>query len=180
MNFAAMDQYRTLWDAELGGAPPILFNFMNNFYGMGGQPQGETLGHGMLARVGLGVNAEAMHSERVDGYDPLAVAEATLRKKTLLLEGRGPAMLDVITYRYSGHSPSDASSYRERDEIDRWREHDSIRGFGEHCARMDMLARLSWKRYANRSLSGSARSSLLLLIWSRRRISSLETMPLGG
>ncbi len=132
MNFAAMDQYRTLWDAELGGAPPILFNFINNFYGMGGQPQGETAGFGMLARVGLGVNADAMHSERVDGYNPLAVADATRRKKRLLLAGRGPAMLEVITYRYSGHSPSDASSYRGRDEIDRWREQDSIRDFGAY------------------------------------------------
>ena len=135
MNFAAMDQYRTLWDEELGGAPPILFNFMNNFYGMGGQPQGETLGFGSLARVGLGVNADAMHSERVDGYNPLAVADATRRKKALLLAGQGPAMLDVITYRYSGHSSSDASSYRLRDEIALWRAHDSIRGFGEYlCA----------------------------------------------
>ena len=135
MNFAAMDQYRTLWDADLGGAPPILFNFVNNFYGMGGQPQGETLGHGLLARVGLGVNAAAMHSERVDGYNPLAVADAARRMKTLLLDGRGPAMLDVITYRYSGHSPSDASSYRARDEVERWREQDSIRGFGEYLCR---------------------------------------------
>ena len=135
MNFAAMDQYHTLWDAELGGAPPILFNFMNNFYGMGGQPQGETLGFGMLARVGLGVNAAAMHSERVDGYDPLAVADATRRKKEVLLGGQGPAMLDVITYRYSGHSPSDASSYRGRDEVEMWRQQDSIRGFGAYlCA----------------------------------------------
>lgn len=135
MNFAAMDQYRTLWDAELGGAPPILFNFVNNFYGMGGQPQGETLGHGMLARVGFGVNAAAMHSERVDGYNPLAAADATRRVKALLLQGRGPAMLDVITYRYSGHSPSDASSYRGRDEIERWRAHDSIRGYGDYLRR---------------------------------------------
>lgn len=132
MNFASMDQYRRLWDADLGGAPPILFNFVNNFYGMGGQPQGETLGVGLLARVGLGVNPDAMHSERVDGYNPLAVADATRRVKALLLEGRGPAMLDVITYRYSGHSSSDASSYRGRDEIALWREHDSIRGFGEY------------------------------------------------
>ncbi len=135
MNFAAMDQYHTLWDADLGGAPPILFNFMNNFYGMGGQPQGETLGFGMLARVGLAVNADALHSERVDGYNPLAVADATRRKKALLLAGEGPAMLDVITYRYSGHSPSDASSYRGRDEVDLWRAQDSISGFGEYlCA----------------------------------------------
>ena len=137
MNFAAMDQYHTLWDAELGGAPPILFNFVNNFYGMGGQPQGETLGHGMLARVGLGVNAAAMHSERVDGYDPLAVADATRRKKALLLAGQGPALLDVITYRYSGHSPSDASSYRGRDEIEMWRQQDSISGFGEYLRKHD-------------------------------------------
>jgi len=99
---------------------------------MGGQPQGETLGFGMLARVGLGVNAAAMHSERVDGYDPLAVADATRRKKEVLLAGQGPAMLDVITYRYSGHSPSDASSYRGRDEVEMWREQDSIRGFGAY------------------------------------------------
>ncbi len=132
MNFAAMDQYHTLWDADLGGAPPILFNFMNNFYGMGGQPQGETLGFGMLARVGSAVNADAMHSERVDGYNPLAVADATRRKKALLLAGEGPALLDVITYRYSGHSPSDASSYRGRDEVDLWRAQDSISGFGDY------------------------------------------------
>lgn len=132
MNFAAMDQYHTLWDQELGGAPPVLFNFVNNFYGMGGQPQGETLGFGVLARVGLGLNAAAMHAERVDGYNPLAVADATRRKKALLLAGRGPALLDVITYRYSGHSPSDASSYRNRAEVERWRQQDSIRAFGEY------------------------------------------------
>ena len=40
---AAMDQYRTLWDQEVGGAPPILFNFFNNFYGMGGQTSGEMM-----------------------------------------------------------------------------------------------------------------------------------------
>jgi 2-oxoisovalerate dehydrogenase E1 component len=126
MMFAAMDQYRTLWPEDVGGAPPILFNFMNNFYGMGGQPQGETMGFGMLARVGLGVNPEAMHSERVDGYNPLAVADAVERKKKILEEGRGPVLLDTITYRFSGHSPSDASAYRDKDEMDRWREHDAL------------------------------------------------------
>ena len=56
ITFAAMDQYRTLWDQEVGGNPPIIFNFMNNFYGMGGQSKGETMGFGILARVGSGVN----------------------------------------------------------------------------------------------------------------------------
>ena len=98
MMIAAMDQYRTLWPEEIGGAPPMLFNFMNNFYGMGGQPVGETMGFGVLARVGLGVNPEGMHTERVDGYNPLAVADAIERKARILNEGRGPALLDVITF----------------------------------------------------------------------------------
>ncbi len=129
MMFAAMDQFHTLWDREIGGHPPILFNFMNNFYGMGGQPQGETLGFGMLARAGLGINPEAMHAERIDGYNPLAVADAIERKRALLLEGRGPALLDVITYRLIGHSTSDASSYRDKHELDLWREQDSLANF---------------------------------------------------
>ena len=37
ITFSAMDQYRKLWDESLGGGLPILFNCMNNFYGMGGQ-----------------------------------------------------------------------------------------------------------------------------------------------
>jgi 2-oxoisovalerate dehydrogenase E1 component len=132
MMFAAMDQYHTLWDAEIGGHPPMLFNFMNNFYGMGGQPQGETMGFGMLARVALGVNPQAMHAERVDGYNPLAVADAIERKRPLLEGGEGPVLLDTITYRFAGHSPSDASSYREKSEVDAWRQQDSLLSFGEY------------------------------------------------
>ena len=62
MNFAAMDQFRTLWREEDGGNPPILFNFFNNFYGMGGQTFGETMGYDILARVGAALNPEAMHA----------------------------------------------------------------------------------------------------------------------
>lgn len=129
MVFAAMDQYRTLWDQELGGAPPILFNFMNNFYGMGGQPVGETMGVGILARVGLGVNPAGMHAERVDGFNPLAVADAIERKRKILEAGQGPVLLDTVTYRFSGHSPSDAMAYRTKEEIDLWRQHDSLIGY---------------------------------------------------
>ena len=131
MMFSAMDQFRTLWRDEDGGAPPIMFNFFNNFYGMGGQTSGETMGYDILARVGAGVNPEAMHAERVDGYDPLAVADAVRRKKEILLAGRGPVLMDTITYRISGHSPSDASSYRTRDEIEAWEAVDSIAGFSK-------------------------------------------------
>ncbi|HXX36679.1 MAG TPA: thiamine pyrophosphate-dependent enzyme [bacterium] len=130
ITFAAMDQYRTLWDPALGGGLPILFHCMDNFYGMGGQTQGETMGCQFIARIGAGVNPEQMHAERVNGYDPLAVIDAVRRKKALLLAGDGPALLDTVTYRFSGHSPSDASSYRSKEEVDRWRSADPIVGFG--------------------------------------------------
>ncbi|WP_255346898.1 thiamine pyrophosphate-dependent enzyme, partial [Sedimentibacter sp. B4] len=63
--------------------------------------------------------------------NPLAVADAIKRKKEILLEGRGPVLLDTITYRISGHSPSDASSYRTREEIEAWEAADSITSFAD-------------------------------------------------
>ena len=128
---AAMDQYRTLWPREMGGAPPIMFSFFNNFYGMGGQTMGETMGFKVLARIGAGVNPDQMHAERVDGYNPLAVADAIERKRKILQEGKGPVLLDVVTYRYSGHSPSDASSYRTKEEVALWQDVDCIKSFGD-------------------------------------------------
>ena len=125
-NFASMDQIKKLWNDGSGEGMPILFNVFNNHYGMGGQTRGETMGFDMAARLGAGFNPEMMHTERVNGYDPLAVIDAVSRKKQLLLEGKGPAMLDVVTYRVSGHSPSDSSTYRTPEEIAAWVEADPI------------------------------------------------------
>ena len=90
ITFARMDQYRTLWDQALGGGLPIIFNCMNNLYGMGGQPLGETMGCQFIARIGAGVNPEQMHAERVNGYDPLAVIDAFRRKMQDPGGGQGP------------------------------------------------------------------------------------------
>lgn len=128
---SAMDQYNTLWK-ELPGCPPYMLNVFDNFYAMGGQPVGETMGYGMAARVGLGVNPEGMHTERVDGFNPLAVAEATARQKKLLLAGKGPAMLDTITYRFTGHSPSDAMTYRTREELQAFEDQDPIPAYAAY------------------------------------------------
>jgi 2-oxoisovalerate dehydrogenase E1 component len=139
ITFASMDQYTKLWDQSLGGGLPIIFNCMNNFYGMGGQPNGETMGMQFIARIGAGVNPEQMHAERVNGYDPLSVIDAFRRKKQILAEGRGPVLLDTITYRISGHSPSDASSYRSKEEIDHWQHADSITAFRKRLADAHIL-----------------------------------------
>ena len=127
---STMDQIKKLWDRDLGGGLPLMFNVFNNFYGMGGQTYGETMGYEFAARIGAGVTGNQMLSERVDGYNPLAVAEAYKRKKAQLLQGEGPALLDVMTYRVSGHSPSDSSTYRTQEEIDAWKNEDPILAFG--------------------------------------------------
>jgi 2-oxoisovalerate dehydrogenase E1 component len=128
--FATMDQYKTLWDGDYKGGLPLIFNIMNNLYGMGGQTMGETMGYGILARLGAGVNPEMMHAERIDGYNPLAVIDAFRRKMKVLEEKKGPVLLDTLTYRISGHSPSDASSYRSKEEIEAWQKEDSIISYG--------------------------------------------------
>ncbi len=130
MNFATMDQYNTLWDKDHKGGLPIIYNIWNNSYGMGGQTNGETMGYGEVARLGAGLNPEAMHAERVDGMNPLAVIDAYRRKMQLIKDRKGPVLLDVVTYRISGHSPSDSSSYRTKEEIAAWEAIDSIKTFG--------------------------------------------------
>lgn len=139
LNFAGMGQYNNLWDDDMRGGLPIIFNFMNNFYGMGGQTAGETMSFDKLCRVAAGVNEAAMHSERVDGYNPLAVVDAIARKRNLLETGEGPVFLETMTYRFSGHSPSDASSYREKDEIELWRSHDPLDSYAAALAEAKVL-----------------------------------------
>lgn len=131
VTFAAMDQFRELWQGDMQGGLPVIINVMNNQYGMGGQTCGETMGYGIAARIGAGVNPDQMHAERVDGYNPLAVIDAYKRKRKVIEEKRGPVLLDVLTYRYSGHSPSDASSYRTKEEVEAWESQDCIRGYGK-------------------------------------------------
>jgi len=125
-NFAAMDQLTKLWEEGKNNGMPIIFNIFNNSYGMGGQTRGETMAYDFLARIGAGITPSQMYAERVDGFNPLAVIDAYRRKKEILAEGKGPVLLDVITYRFSGHSTSDQNAYREKDEIEAWREFDPI------------------------------------------------------
>ena len=129
MNFAAMAQCKTLWPDDRKGGLPVLFFFNNNFYAMGGQTIGETMGWDRLSRIGAGINPAAMHAETVDGTNPLAVADAVARKRALLLRGEGPALLDVECYRSGGHSTTDANVYRTREELAAWDAHDPIANY---------------------------------------------------
>ncbi len=134
LNFASMSQLRLLWDQPYRGGLAVIFFFVNNFYAMGGQTIGETMGYEQLSRIGAGVNPFNMHAETIDGNTPLAVADAIERARRWIAAGEGPVLLDCLCYRQSGHSSSDASSYRTREEIGAWR---SVDPLSEYARQLD-------------------------------------------
>lgn len=160
LGFSCMAQFKNLWPEHARGGLPIIFNFMDNFYGMGGQPIGETAGFDRLARVGAALNPDNMHAEVVDGNNPLALADAYRRKMEIIRRGDGPVFLDVLCYRQAGHSPSDQSAYRERDEIDLWRAVDPLTEFGGKLVREGLATEAqlqSVREYATRKVTKACR-----------------------
>ena len=64
-----------------------------------------------------------------DGNDLYAVYDATMEAIEHARSGKGPVLVEAITYRWFGHSASDAGAYRSREEIDSWKERDPIEAF---------------------------------------------------
>ena len=126
MSFATMDQFKELWEEGYNGGLPLMFNIFDNQYAMNAQTVGETMGYDVLARVGAGVTPNNMFVERVDGFNPLAVVDAYRRKLPLMRNGDGACMLDVLTYRFTGHNSNDISTYRSKKEVDAWKKVDPL------------------------------------------------------
>ncbi len=120
-NFAVQDQFK-----EFHGGLPVIFAIENNQYGMSGQQIGEVTGIRRLASRGAAYNDEMMHAEVVNGMDVLACRDATLRAAEVCRSGEGPVLLEFITYRYKGHSLSDAFRYRSREEEAAWYAKDPV------------------------------------------------------
>ncbi len=126
LQFASMGQWRHLMDERHRGGLPVVFFIVNNFYGMGGQTIGETMAFDHPSRIGAGVNPDNLHAQTVDGNNPLAVIAAMREARRHIEDGTGPVLIDCQCYRLTGHSPSDASSYRTKEEVDLWAAVDPI------------------------------------------------------
>ncbi len=127
LNFACQAQ----WTNHLAGdhryGLPIIFLIQNNLYGMTCRAVEEVFGVRHLGRRGAGFADNNMHAEVVNGMDCLAVRDAVLRAAELCRRGDGPVLLDVVTYRYYGHSLGDPRvEYRAREEEAAWRAQDPI------------------------------------------------------
>jgi len=93
---------------------PIVFLVVNNQYGMGTAVERASAEPEVFKRA----SAHRMAGERIDGDDLDTVLETSNRLLARAREDRAPAVLEVLTYRYRGHSVADAGlSYRTKDEI---------------------------------------------------------------
>lgn len=101
---------------------PVLWVCENNQYGMG------TAVNRASAVEEIRQKAEGYNipNERIDGMDVMKVHETAEKLLAKVRQGDGPYFLEVLTYRYRGHSMGDPERYREKDEIARWQENDPI------------------------------------------------------
>jgi len=101
---------------------PVVFIVENNGYAMG-TSVGRTASHEDIWKLGLGYE---MPSRPVDGMNPVKVAEAMHEAIEHARKGNGPTFLEMKTYRYRGHSMSDAQHYRTKDEVSEYKKIDPI------------------------------------------------------
>jgi len=103
---------------------PVIFVIENNRYAMGTAAPRSTANSEQLGRRG---EAFGIPAEQVDGMDVRAVKDAADRAVEHCRAGEGPYILEMMTYRYRGHSMSDPAKYRTKEEVQKMREeHDPI------------------------------------------------------
>lgn len=101
---------------------PVIFVCENNQYAMGTSVK-RTANHEDIYKLGLGYE---MPSLPVDAMDPEKVAEAAYEAIERARRGDGPTFIEARTYRYRGHSMSDAEPYRTKEEVAMAKEEDPI------------------------------------------------------
>ena len=105
---------------------PVLWVCENNQYGMG-----TAVGRASaVSEIQQKAEGYGMAHERVDGMDVIAVYEAAKKTIKTIRSGSGPRMLEIMTYRFRGHSMGDPERYRKQEEVKKWEEQDPI---GVYC-----------------------------------------------
>ncbi|MEI7970582.1 MAG: pyruvate dehydrogenase (acetyl-transferring) E1 component subunit alpha [Betaproteobacteria bacterium] len=115
---------------------PVLFVCENNLYAMGtalDRSESDT----DLCEKARSYRLEAC---AVDGMDVLAVAAAAREAVAAVRSGRGPAFLEMKTYRFRAHSMFDPERYRSRDEVAQWRQRCPIAGLRAKASALGLLA----------------------------------------
>jgi pyruvate dehydrogenase E1 component alpha subunit len=98
---------------------PVIYAIENNQYAMGTSVERSSSEPDFYKRG----ESFRIPGLRVDGMDVLAVRGAAEMALEWVRGGKGPIILELMTYRYRGHSMSDPANYRSREEVQEFREH---------------------------------------------------------
>lgn len=101
---------------------PVLWVCENNKYGMGTSVERASA----VAEIRQKAEGYAIPNERIEGMDVMNVYEASKKAIDKVRSGAGPYFLEIVTYRFMGHSMGDPERYREKQEIEKWKEDDPI------------------------------------------------------
>ncbi len=101
----------SIWDL------PVVFFIENNKYGMSGNIKEVTNIENLSERAA----AYGIEGITIEGNDIIEVINATYDAVERARKGEGPTLIEALTYRWKGHSKSDAKKYRTREEEDYWR-----------------------------------------------------------
>jgi len=110
-----------IWDL------PVVFFCENNMYGMSGPVKEMTRVEHIADRAA----AYGIPGKVVDGTDVIEMLNATYEAVENARSGKGPSIIEAKTYRWKGHSKSDAKLYRTREEENEWKAKDGIKKFKE-------------------------------------------------
>ncbi len=101
---------------------PVIWVCENNQYGMGTTIERASA----VSEIRQKASGYGMKSDFVDGMDIMKVREKSLEMIEEIRAGSGPQLLEIMTYRFRGHSMGDPERYREQDEVKKWQESDPI------------------------------------------------------
>ncbi|RPI79972.1 MAG: pyruvate dehydrogenase (acetyl-transferring) E1 component subunit alpha, partial [Chloroflexi bacterium] len=101
---------------------PVLWVCENNKYGMGTSVERASAVMEMRQKA----EGYEIPNERIDGVDVMKVCETAQEHIEWVRSGNGPFFLEIVTYRYRGHSMGDPERYRNKEEIQQWQETDPI------------------------------------------------------
>lgn len=101
---------------------PVLWVCENNIYGMGTTMERASA----VSEIRQKAEGYGMPNDRIEGMDVMKIREEVSRILEKVRKDGGPHLLEVMTYRYRGHSMGDPERYRDKEEVKKWEEVDPI------------------------------------------------------